>query len=227
MLTSTVVVSICPKCGTTKKSTKLSCCARGGTWFKNCGDIGHPNVDHTWAEGIQACKSRLLRSWFCDFTVWVFCDGRDYLDAYHLWYVGHLYSVTTEAKNSNNMGVQFLATIASVSRAATTTSGTASTFSKLFEWNNIQSYWSCSISCVIALPHSLPDPPAKTSPSMGSRVNGCPKCGSTRKYGTSSCCARGGAWFKNCGDTDNTNFDHTWAEGIEACKRRLGRDRVS
>ena len=46
----------CPKCGTTNKSGKVSCCARGGSWFKNCGDEGNTKFDHTWAEGVQACK---------------------------------------------------------------------------------------------------------------------------------------------------------------------------
>ena len=49
----------CPKCGAAKKSGKLSCCARGGAWFKNCGDVGDMKFDHTWAEGFQACKSKL------------------------------------------------------------------------------------------------------------------------------------------------------------------------
>ena len=48
--------SRCTKCVTTKKSGKLSCCARGGSWFKKCGDAGDTQFDHTWAEGIQACK---------------------------------------------------------------------------------------------------------------------------------------------------------------------------
>ena len=46
----------CDECGTIKKSGKLSCCARGGAWFKNCGDVGDTKFDHTWIEGIQACK---------------------------------------------------------------------------------------------------------------------------------------------------------------------------
>ena len=46
----------------------------------------------------------------------------------------------------------------------------------------------------------------------------CPKCGTIKKSGRRSCCARGGAWFKNCGDGDDTNYDHTWAEGINSCK---------
>ena len=46
----------CPTCGTTKKSKKLSCCARGGSWYKNCGDDGDSKFDHTWTEGVKACK---------------------------------------------------------------------------------------------------------------------------------------------------------------------------
>ena len=45
----------CPKCGV-KKSGTLSCCARGGTWFNNCGDEEDINADHTWTDGIHACK---------------------------------------------------------------------------------------------------------------------------------------------------------------------------
>ena len=47
----------------------------------------------------------------------------------------------------------------------------------------------------------------------------CLKCGSNKKSGTRSCCARGGAWFQNCGNVGDTQFGHTWAEGIQACKR--------
>ena len=51
----------CPKCGTTKRSGLISCCARGGTWFENCGNAGSTKFNHTWVEGIQACKSEFLR----------------------------------------------------------------------------------------------------------------------------------------------------------------------
>ena len=47
--------TICPVCGSTKDG-KLSCCASGGTWFQLCSNPGLSNVDHTWAEGVQACK---------------------------------------------------------------------------------------------------------------------------------------------------------------------------
>ena len=53
---SAIISATCPKCGIIKKSGKHSCCARGGAWFKNCGEVGDTKFDHTWTEGIQACK---------------------------------------------------------------------------------------------------------------------------------------------------------------------------
>ena len=46
----------CPKCGTIKKSQQRSCCGVGGAWFNNCGGVGNSKFDHTWTEGIRACK---------------------------------------------------------------------------------------------------------------------------------------------------------------------------
>ena len=48
----------------------------------------------------------------------------------------------------------------------------------------------------------------------------CPKCGTFEKSGRASCCAAGGAWYKNCGRTGNRNANHRWFEGVEACKRK-------
>ena len=53
----------CDECGTIKKSGKRSCCARGGAWFKNCGDVGGTKFDHTWVEGIQACQGFMNPIW--------------------------------------------------------------------------------------------------------------------------------------------------------------------
>jgi len=47
----------------------------------------------------------------------------------------------------------------------------------------------------------------------------CPKCGTFKKSGRNSCCAPGGAWFKNCGGAHNKNVDHKWFEGVATCKR--------
>ena len=45
----------------------------------------------------------------------------------------------------------------------------------------------------------------------------CPKCG-TNKGGKRTCCTRGGAWFNKCGEPGDSNFDHTYAEGIQSCQ---------
>ena len=58
---SKAVIATCRECGTIKKSGIRSCCARGGSWFKKCGDVGDTKFGHTWAEGIHACKSRFYR----------------------------------------------------------------------------------------------------------------------------------------------------------------------
>ena len=66
----------CPQCGVNSNSGKRSCCVRGGTWFKKCGDPGDSNFEHTWDEGMKACKGKLsgcqfdiygLISAFCEF----------------------------------------------------------------------------------------------------------------------------------------------------------------
>ena len=59
MMTSS---SVCDKCGITKKSGKITCCGRGGSWFDKCGGAGDTKVDHTWHEGLQACKARAQSS---------------------------------------------------------------------------------------------------------------------------------------------------------------------
>ena len=72
--------------------------------------------------------------------------------------------------------------------------------------------------------HPGSDPLAQRTPDTTSPL--CLKCGNIKKSGKRSCCARGGAWFKNCGDAGNAEFEHTWIEGIQACKSRLGSDCV-
>ena len=74
-----------------------------------------------------------------------------------------------------------------------------------------------SMFCVLMRPASTPEVPSTSLLAINSN-NGCAKCGKNKKFGKRSCCARGGAWFKNCGDADDRQFDHTWAEGIQACK---------
>ena len=57
--------SVCPKCGTIKKSGKLSCCAPGGSWVKQCGNPGNSKFEHTWSEGIDACRSKFASVCIC------------------------------------------------------------------------------------------------------------------------------------------------------------------
>ena len=54
-----ITVAVCSKCGTIGKSSKMSCCGSGGSWFTKCGGFGNAQLRHTWQEGIQACKTRL------------------------------------------------------------------------------------------------------------------------------------------------------------------------
>ena len=60
-----MVSLVCRTCGTTKKLGNRSCCGPGDSWFKNCGDTGDTEFDHTWAEGIIARQSELMRDWVC------------------------------------------------------------------------------------------------------------------------------------------------------------------
>ena len=55
MLTSTVA---CSKCGTFTKSRRVSCCAPGGAWYKNCGGASNRDTDHRWFDGVEACKRK-------------------------------------------------------------------------------------------------------------------------------------------------------------------------
>merc|ERR1712147_327995 len=47
----------CPKCGTFKKSGRPSCCAPGGSWYKNCGAANNNRVDYKWTDGALACEN--------------------------------------------------------------------------------------------------------------------------------------------------------------------------
>ena len=49
----------------------------------------------------------------------------------------------------------------------------------------------------------------------------CSQCARIKDTSRYSCCARGGAWFNNCGGSDSS-FDHTWSEGLQACRRSTG-----
>ena len=61
--TSTIAISYantmtCSKCATFEKSGRVSCCAPGGAWYKNCEGAGSRGVDYKWSEGVQVCKCK-------------------------------------------------------------------------------------------------------------------------------------------------------------------------
>ena len=61
----------CPKCGAFTKSGRVSCCAPGGAWFKNCGGARNGNADHKWIEGVTACKGKSRDSLFVPWPIYM------------------------------------------------------------------------------------------------------------------------------------------------------------
>lgn len=55
---TTTTMPSCSQCGVNKASGRLSCCFEGGSWFKQCGDVGDPGFAYTWYQGIQSCKRK-------------------------------------------------------------------------------------------------------------------------------------------------------------------------
>ena len=74
----------------------------------------------------------------------------------------------------------------------------------------------------ITAPKITPPPTIKFINSRSMIAKTCSKCGINEKSGKRSCCAPGGVWFKNCGSARNRTIDHTWVEGIEACRGNFG-----
>ena len=52
----------CETCGTFKRTGKVSCCARGGSWFEKCGNVEDPQFNHTWMDGVRVCDASAGRS---------------------------------------------------------------------------------------------------------------------------------------------------------------------
>ena len=61
-VTTVSASSACPECGIIRKSGKMSCCSRGGSWFGKCESAGNAKLKHTWYEGIWACDGRQSRT---------------------------------------------------------------------------------------------------------------------------------------------------------------------
>ena len=86
----------------------------------------------------------------------------------------------------------------------------------------IYSLFLCLFILVPTLSTSAASTKSTAPPSMVAPLTpGCPVCGTLKQSGKQSCCARGGAWFGNCGNPDDDGVDHTWSEGIQACTCKL------
>jgi len=170
---ATAVTSGCPKCGTNKNG-KRSCCSRGGSWFGKCGDLGDSNFDHTWFEGLQSCKDKTTVP-CCTTAVTSGCP----------------------MCGTNNAGKRTCC-----ARGGTWFGKCGDVGDSNFDHTWVEGVQSCKDTSTM--------PPDTTA------ASGCPKCG-TNKAGKLSCCSRGGSWFGKCGDAGDSNFDHTWVEGVRSC----------
>ena len=57
--TTLAPTTTCPKCVTNDVGTR-TCCARGGSWYRTCGEKGDSKAEHTWDEGMRACQGELM-----------------------------------------------------------------------------------------------------------------------------------------------------------------------
>ena len=53
----------CPKCDMFTKSGRASCCAPGDAWYDKCGGAGNDHVEHTWMEGVKACRRKQVQGY--------------------------------------------------------------------------------------------------------------------------------------------------------------------
>jgi len=234
---TTMSTSACSKCFASQ-SGKLSCCASGGSWFNKCGKAGDSKFDHTWAEGVEACKATTAPtitkaissvcskcgiikktgissccarrgSWFQD------CGDAGDENFGHTWLEG-----IQSCKAVATTAPAITKAISSVCSKCGTIkkTGISSCCARGGSWfedcgdagdDNFGHTWFEGIqSCKVT-----------TAPAITKAISSvCSKCGTIKKTGISSCCARGGSWFEDCGDAGDDNFGHTWFEGIQACK---------
>ena len=83
-------------------------------------------------------------------------------------------------------------------------------------WNTLlPSSFACSTNVHAPI---LGSPSVPSKPKSGTA---CPQCGLIKKSGKLSCCAPGGAWVNNCGGPGDSQFDHTWTDGMKSCKGAL------
>ena len=214
--------SVCTKCGTSKQTSKPSCCSYGGSWYNNCGDAGDSNFDHTWTEGVQACKNGIASAQ-ADTCIFGFSEC---LSAHYDFDAEEKKLTHPKAMQRNDDGNLQGSCVTAI-------------------WNGVEGKLCCTTGMqqlAACLPTKVGDyrlcehswntvygpkfyDKAKAimlafttggycvSPDV---VSTCAKCGMNHKTGERNCCAPGGAWYLNCGTGD----PHSWPEGSLACKHK-------
>ena len=222
------VVASCSKCGASKLSGKPSCCAFGGSWYGKCGDDGDTNFDHTWTEGVKACKASAQ----ADNCVFGFGHCLDK----HKDFGAAEYKLTHEKAtgkdvNGDKYGDCLKAILNRVERKLCCTIGMKEI--TVCVRRHVRDYKACKLTWDVVFgenhyakvqavvqafkpggfcvsPRGAKNKQITTFP--GTSL--CPKCGTHKKTGKLNCCAPGGSWHRNCESGD----DHSWSEGYSACE---------
>ena len=223
----------CRKCGIDKYGYP-SCCGFGGAWFKNCGDAGDSKFDHTWSEGIQACKGKRKNAQ-------TNCIHIITLDQIYCFSNSNTHvSAPTITKHSAAMcptcGSDFFGNPSCCAPGGTWFHNCGWPGDSRFDHTWYEGVQACESKCstrycldnarsrtpyCLHILHDVCDHVSASAERLvlDAKIDSakCPRC-VAKKSGKLSCCTPGGAWFKNCGDPGDPNFDHTWGEGIQACK---------
>ena len=213
---------------------KLSCCAPTASWYRNCGRPGDPNFHHTWGDGLKACKhaaklsmsttaanNQIVTAFVCPKCAmidrlgklsccapgasWYQNCGRTSGSAFdHTWAEGfkackHQTEAMTPPTTTRPFTVQTQAkriTSEQPSTSVQTTQAKATTATTTRPSTSVQSQ-----AITVATPDVVPV---------------CPKCAMLNAL--LSCCAPNATWYENCGTAGDSDFEHTWDEGLEACR---------
>ena len=193
----------CLKCAVMKESGNLSCCARGGAWFQKCGDAGDTTFDHTWTEGIEACERKSFGTCVCEMNAlwwasrWQLCLSPQPLQVRLLVPLRIRRQLLVLQRQRCRLQSPLPVCLLPIS----TTVGVDG-------MGVYVAYVNFHMRAEVL--------PTTSATSINSRRR-CPKCGKVKKSGKLSCCARSAAWFQKCGDANDSTFDHTWFEGVQAC----------
>ena len=228
-ITTARTPSICPKCGTTRRTGQRSCCASDGAWFNNCGDAGDSNFDHTWLEGAESCITDVTN------TITDNC-----ISGFSNCFISHNDFSSAENKltnpkamdkdeNGNLYGNCATAILNRVEGELCCTAGMKQLAACVPK--EVGDYTLCKNSWNTAYESNFYDKAQAIITAFKADIGGycasyqasdlakttrapsvCAKCGANKR-GRLSCCAPGGAWYNNCG----TGYDYSWTEGFLIC----------